>query len=148
MEKRCFVCGVVKPLDAFYAHPKTTDRHLGKCKECTKRYMRERDTREIDKRRYRTNPDRYLKHKYYMMKRRVEGKTNHQSYNGKEIMSFDEWTKWNIEVAPIFDALFKAWVESGWDRNRAPSIDRIDSSKGYTIDNVQWLTTHENTIKH
>lgn len=36
MEKRCFRCLCVLPLDAFYAHPKMSDGHLNKCKRCTK----------------------------------------------------------------------------------------------------------------
>ena len=34
--KVCFACGVEKPLSEFYAHPQTADRHLGKCKACTR----------------------------------------------------------------------------------------------------------------
>jgi hypothetical protein len=34
--KRCFKCGEELPLDAFYKHPATADRHLAKCKSCTK----------------------------------------------------------------------------------------------------------------
>lgn len=34
--KTCFKCQQVKPLDAFYAHPKMADGRLGKCKECTR----------------------------------------------------------------------------------------------------------------
>jgi hypothetical protein len=34
--KVCFICGVEKPLAEFYAHPQMADRHLGKCKACTR----------------------------------------------------------------------------------------------------------------
>lgn len=33
--KRCFKCGIEKPLDSFYKHPMMGDGHLGKCKGCT-----------------------------------------------------------------------------------------------------------------
>ena len=42
MEKKCFKCGVVKPIEEFYAHPAMGDGHLGKCKECTKKDTKER----------------------------------------------------------------------------------------------------------
>lgn len=36
IEKRCFKCGQVQPLDAFYTHPRMADGRLNKCKSCTK----------------------------------------------------------------------------------------------------------------
>lgn len=110
--------------------------------------MRERDTRKIDLKRYRTNPDRYLKHKYYMMKRRCEGKTNHHTYDNLSILSMDEWLEWCEETKPIFMKLFNDWGKSGWDRKKAPSIDRLDNSFGYEKGNMQWITNYENTLKH
>lgn len=35
-EKRCFKCGLTKPLTAFYGHPRMADGHLGKCMDCAK----------------------------------------------------------------------------------------------------------------
>ncbi len=42
MEKKCFKCGIMKDISEFYKHPKTADGCLGKCKECTKKDVKER----------------------------------------------------------------------------------------------------------
>lgn len=34
--KICFKCGAEKPLSQYYKHPKMSDGHLNKCKDCTK----------------------------------------------------------------------------------------------------------------
>ena len=36
LRKVCFKCNQEKPLSDFYRHPRMTDGHLGKCKDCTR----------------------------------------------------------------------------------------------------------------
>jgi hypothetical protein len=42
MNKKCFKCGIIKPVDSFYRHKETADGYLGKCKTCTKRDVKKR----------------------------------------------------------------------------------------------------------
>lgn len=146
-EKKCFVCGQVKPLDEFYVHKRMGDGHLNKCKECCKHYEHNHDTRQNDLRRYRTNPKRYLEHKYRGIVERCTGRHGHKSYIGREYLSRGEWDKWVNDTKDEFERLYSFWQRSGWKRQFAPSIDRIDNSRGYTRDNMQWLTNSANTRK-
>ena len=49
MVKTCFKCGVEKPLDDFYKHPRMNDGRLNKCKECTKAYVKQHRQDNIDR---------------------------------------------------------------------------------------------------
>ena len=46
--KKCFKCGTAKSLDDFYKHPRMADGRLGKCKECTKKDVKENRLKNID----------------------------------------------------------------------------------------------------
>ena len=41
MNKTCFKCNKRKHISQYYLHPKTRDKHLNKCKDCTKKDARE-----------------------------------------------------------------------------------------------------------
>jgi hypothetical protein len=41
--------------------------------------------------------------------------------------------------------MFEIYKSSEFNRKLAPTVDRIDSSKGYSLDNMRWLTHSENS---
>jgi len=49
MKKKCFKCGRVKDLSAFYKHKKMLDGHLGKCKECAKKDVTNHRNKNIER---------------------------------------------------------------------------------------------------
>lgn len=83
---------------------------------------------------------------YRNMRSRIEGvqKAKWHLYRGKCLMSRDEFYVWAIG-GHGFHQLFAAWVEAGYERKYAPSVDRIDSSQGYHPDNMEWVTHSENS---
>lgn len=146
--KKCIICGQMKPLESYYTYKEMADGHLNKCKECCKAYARARDTKNYDWWRHHYNPSRYLQHRYNAIKSRCEGRVKSCSrYAGKEYCSKEEWEQWCKETYPTFLSLYENWQAQGFKRKYAPSIDRIDNSKGYVPGNMQWLTLSQNSKK-
>ena len=49
MEKKCFKCLRMLPLDAFYKHAAMANGHLNKCKECTKKDAKKHRIENIER---------------------------------------------------------------------------------------------------
>ena len=83
---------------------------------------------------------------YRNMLSRITGvqKAKHHLYEGKELLNKSEFYEWARDNEQ-FIKLFMDYQQSGFDRKLAPSVDRIDSSKGYTLDNIEWVTHSENS---
>lgn len=151
--KRCFKCGVVKPIADFYKHPQMKDGHLNKCKECTRADTQRNYADHIDyyhkydQDRYRKNKDRLLAHIYRGIVNRCNGVQRKYSSTGTTPISIAEWKSFCTSTRAEFDKLYDAWEKSGFQRRMAPSIDRIDNNRGYTIDNMQWLSQSDNSRK-
>jgi hypothetical protein len=90
----------------------------------------------------------YLMRTYRNMKSRVTGiqKKKSHLYLGLEILPKEEFYEW-ANCSPMFLCLYHQYVASGFDLKKAPSVDRIDSSKGYTLDNMQWVSHSVNSSR-
>ena len=64
-------------------------------------------------------------------------------YMGKDIINKEMFYSWSINDND-FNTLFDNWQKSEYIRVKTPSIDRKDSSKGYTMENIRWITFSEN----
>jgi hypothetical protein len=83
---------------------------------------------------------------YRNMKSRVLGiqKLKYHLYGGLEILNKKDFYAWSIDNKN-FNLLFTNWEKSNYLKKLTPSIDRIDSSKGYVLKNMQWITHSENS---
>lgn len=134
-EKECFICHKVKPLGDFYKHKGMFDGRLNKCKECCNSYY--------DNER-KTNPHYYMRCIYNGMSYRCRSLKN---YKDRKLLSKDDWAVWTSHNMKKFMTLYKNWQENGYKLSDSPSIDRIDNSRGYEFDNLQWLTFSQNSRK-
>lgn len=109
-----------------------------------RKYRKENGNQSTNK--YEKTVDGFLVRKYRNMLSRVTGiqKLKAHLYKGKTLLDkevFYEWSKQN----KTFKKLFKEWEKSLYNRKLCPSVDRIDSSKGYTLENMEWVTHSENS---
>lgn len=95
--------------------------------------------------RYEKSKPGFLMRLYRNMQSRVTGvqKLKHHLYAGKELLLREDFYRWANE-SPRFHALFAEWEASGYERRLSPSVDRVNSERGYTIDNMEWVPFHEN----
>lgn len=156
-EKQCFKCNTVKPLTDFYRHPDMPDGRVNKCKECNKKDVRanysvnKEAKREYDRKRHRFSISRIIDHRYNGLKLRSEGRgCRKYKVSGKPYATKEEFLEWfNVpQNHRKFMSIYKKWVKSGFENRLSPSIDRIDPDRGYTVDNMQWLTKSDNCSKY
>ena len=83
---------------------------------------------------------------YRNMTSRVSGiqKKKAHLYEGKEILAKSSFYEWAL-ASQEFHVMFDAWEASDYDRKLTPTVDRIDSSQGYCVENMRWLTHSENS---
>jgi hypothetical protein len=62
------------------------------------------------------------------------------------IYSLEWFTEWCLNNK-IFITLFNNWVNSGYNTDLAPSVDRVNNEIGYTETNIQVMTWKENYEK-
>jgi|GEM_PF-2485205 len=95
---------------------------------------------------YEKKPKGFLMRLYRNMESRVTGvqKTKFHLYRNLTILDREAFYKWALNN-PDFYMLYADWFRSGFDQKLTPSIDRIDSRKGYIFSNMRWVTHSENS---
>jgi hypothetical protein len=152
--KRCFKCGVEKPISEFYKHPAMMDGHLNKCKNCCKQDVRQNYIKNHDyylqyEKKRNQSPERKAKQRQYMsktkrklyriwkhMKARCYDPTNprYYCYGQRGITVCDEWRN-------NFEAFYIWAITNGYQEGL--SIERINNDGNYEPDNCKWATQIE-----
>jgi hypothetical protein len=115
-----------------------------------KQLARQRERRELSNnantKRYEKTKKGKLMRMYRNMLSRIDGvqKKKAHLYAGKQILTRDEFYEWALS-SRRFHELFNAWEKSNYDRRLSPSVDRVNSSLGYTVENMEWVTHSENS---
>lgn len=79
----------------------------------------------------------------YKTQRRSSKKRGHPhpSYTQEELGAW-------ASAQGTYKTLWEDWVASGFERMRAPSVDRIDICKPYTLGNIRLVSWEENKLKY
>lgn len=97
-------------------------------------------------RRYEKTIPGFLMRCYRNMESRVTGVQSKKwhLYRGLALLDRQDFYDWARNDWSFY-GLWLDWVKSDYDRRLTPSINRIDASRGYEIDNIEWLTHSENS---
>lgn len=132
MGKICRTCKEEKDESQYY-------EHYHGCKKCVsqKRQLR-----------YRTDRKYYLNNRYNVMKQRADGRYSYPTgARGKPICTREQFLQWFKETKDEFYALWAVYESSDFDLTKAPSVDRINNDRGYELENIRWITVHDNSVK-
>lgn len=129
-EKFCRTCGIVKPIDEFYRNNQCPKGRRPKCKQCERSEMSEVRYKKIFQYAKRRAREKCVEFDldYWEVRRRTE--------NGVCEATGMPFNYQDTKKENLFGGEF------------SPSIDRIDPSKGYTMDNIRIVCWAFNHMKH
>lgn len=127
--KTCIDCQETKAYENFVPKASCKDGYEVRCRTCRAIKYNKAD------------PFKFFK-KLYAVQINSSGIRNHSAPS----YTLDQFYHW-LDAQPQLIPLWKAWVASNYDSNLTPSVDRINDSIGYTLDNIQLMTWRENANK-
>ena len=148
--KVCGWCKIDKPLTDYTKNNAASDGLQYKCRSCDLDYQKERRIKNKDKlleysKNYQANRRKDFDFRLQMLlnasKQRSKKKARENTLTIQDIK--DAFPKDGI--CPIF-GIKMVFGDAGF-RENSPSIDRLDSTKGYTKDNIQIISWKANRIK-
>lgn len=125
---KCTKCHTDKPIEEFPKDKSNKRGYKAFCKDCayamTKRWAR--------------SEAGVITHTWHHQVR-------HSITRGHDAPEYtrEQLTEWMLNH-PKFSRLYAEWVDSGFDRDLKPSVDRLDNRYGYSFDNIRLVTFREN----
>ena len=88
----------------------------------------------------------FLMRMYRNMKSRIVGvqRAKYHLYKGKYLLPRKQFYRFALKNMQFLQ-LYTTYINSHYQQKLAPSINRIDSSKGYSLDNMEFITQSENS---
>ncbi|TKW65166.1 MAG: hypothetical protein DI616_15680 [Paracoccus denitrificans] len=126
-KKTCNKCNEAKDTSAFSKSPSCKDGFQGTCKACV--VIRNRD--------YSRTPKGRVAYIYA-----TQVTCSKQRQHPKPEYTVAELQVW--AQANGLDELVTAWAASGYSKDLCPSIDRLDTTKGYAFSNIRLVTWKDN----
>ena len=127
--KECSDCHEIKCLTKFRPKPSGKDGYEIRCMDCrNQKYNKD-------------NPLRVAR-KIYNSQISHSVTRGHPSPN----YTFDQLLDW-LDKQPSLLGIWRAYEKSGYQSDLRPSVDRLNDSKAYTLDNIQLMTWGENRSK-
>lgn len=129
--KICTKCNIDKPLGEFNKRTASRDGLRFSCKKCVNNMS-----------------NTYYKTVLGLITRMYSNQKLHSKYRNHPMpeyskKEFKEWVINNIS----FNVLYKNWVESDYDVELVPSVDRLDDNIHYKFNNIQIVTWKDNRNK-
>ena len=148
--KECNRCNKLLPVLSFSMNKSAKDGLQSRCRECDKQYQTKRRLENKESlleygRNYTANKRKDFNYRLQMLLN--ASKQRASKYNREHNITLqDIKDKYPVGgKCPVFG--IDLHFNSTGFRDNSPSIDRIDSSKGYTADNIQIISWKANSIK-
>lgn len=132
--KLCKGCKKEKLPSEFYPSKGNSDGRTGKCKECIK----------LDVKNNKEDYDLTEKGVIRVIYKTQVGNSKKRGHPSPGY-SKSELALWMYKNG--FKVLFDSWVDSGYQKDKKPSVDRIDDYKHYSLDNIRLVTWLDNRLK-
>lgn len=143
----CTTCGTEKPLNEFYNDKRKVGGKRRYCKECCREYQRS-DAFKAVRRKHQSTPE----YKIGVKQRRVRIKERIILKSAKIRAKKEKWD-FNLDITDIVipDICPVLGIPLRRDNpcllDNSPTLDRIDSSKGYVKGNVCVISNRANRMK-